>query len=232
MQDSAPPTFEDLGLPREGGQMALDLGGTHAPGAYLGFEVGLYDGEAAIDRRYVWSLWDEDQVVDTDEASVGSLRAGEYVRLGVRLPRRAPANYRLRLTVSASDGASTAFLWPVAVPEQRVEARLEIEAASVERGATFTATLHNEGPTEIMTGGDFALERRAGDTWEYVDPFDGENVAWAAVGLLVAPGGSREFRVDVPRLTLPGRHRMIKTVSADTARVDELPVVAEFIVSG
>jgi hypothetical protein len=233
MQRSPPPTFEDLGLPREGGQMALDLGGTHAPGANLEFEVGVYDGEAAINRHYVWSLWVENQVVDTDEASVGSLRAGECVRLGVRLPKRAPANYRLRLTVSASDGASTAFLWPVTVPEQRVEARLVIEPASLERGATFTATLRNEGPTEIMTGVDFALERRVGDTWEYVDPFDGdESRAWAALGLLVAPGSSLEFRVEVPRLTLPGKHRMIKTVSAETARVDELRVVAEFIVTG
>ena len=212
--------------------MALELGGTHAPGADLEFRVGLYDGEAVIDRHYVWSLWDESQVVATDETSVGSLRAGEGVTLGVRLPERAPANYQLRLTVSASHGASAAFLWPVVVPEQRVAARLVIEPASLGRGATFTATLRNEGPTEIMTGVDFVLERRAGETWEYVDPFDGdESVAWRALGLGLAPGGSHEFRVEVPRLTVPGQHRIIKTVSAETARVDGVRVVAEFEVS-
>jgi hypothetical protein len=232
MNGSSMPTFEDLGLPREGGSMGLSLGGTHAPGEELGFEVGLYDGEGAINRHYVWSLRDDSDVVDSDEVWVGGLRAGERVRLGVRLPPRAPASYELRLTVSSSEGASTEFLWPVTVPEQRVEARLVIDCASVARGATFTATLLNDGPTEILTGVDYVLERREGGVWKDVDPFDGDaNVGWAAVGLGLGPGGSREFRVNVPRLTTPGQHRMIKTVSAETARVDGLPVVAEFIVS-
>jgi hypothetical protein len=171
-------------------------------------------------------------VIENDEVSVETLRSGERVTLAVRLPPHAPASYRLRLQVGSSEGSAKSFLWPVEVPEQRVDARVVAQPRRLRRGETFTATLHNDGPTEIMTGQAFALERFSDGDWEDVDPFDGdENRGWLAIGLPVAPGGSRDFQVQVPRMTQPGRHRMIKRVSAATARVHKLQVIAEFDVS-
>jgi hypothetical protein len=51
-------------------------------------------------------------------------------------------------------------------------------------------------------------------------------------GLAVPPGGSWKFLVDVPQTTHPGLHRIIKNVSAETAKVQELRLVAEFTVIG
>jgi len=230
--ESGPPSFEDLGVPRGRGWMVLPLGGTHAPGVELEFEIGLDRGAAKVNRRFSWSLCDGDDLLDSCEASVGALRSSEPLRLCVRLPDRAPASYRLILKVTSEARFAESFVWPVEVPEQRVEARLVAQPARVRRGETFTATLHNDGSAEIITGVDFALERLADGRWEDIDPFDGdEDVVWAAVGLLVSPRGSREFQVQVPRMTRPGPHRMIKTVAAETAELSELRVVAEFEVT-
>jgi len=229
VQRSPAPSFEDLGLPRGRGQIALTLGGTHAPGRQLGFQIGLYGGAAVINRHFVWSLWNGAEMIDEDVASVETLQSGERVTLGVRLPPRAPASYQLRLRVVPPEGSAKSFLWPVEVPEQRVEARMVVQPGRLARGQTFTATLHNDGPTEIRTGQAYELERFAVGAWESVDPFDGdENRGWLLIALLLAPGGSLDFQVQVPRTTQPGRHRMIKRVSAETARVHDLQVVAEF----
>jgi hypothetical protein len=230
VQASSPPSFGDVGLPRGRGQIALSLGGTYAPGVRLGFQIGLYEGAASVSRHFSWSLWEGPELIERDEVSVETLRSGERVTLGILLPRRAPASYQLRLQVASPDGSAKSFLWPVEVPEQRVEARLVAQPSRLRRGETFTATLHNDGPTEITAGEAFALERFADGDWEDVDPFDGENVGWLAIGYVVAPGGSKDFQVQVPRMTQPGRHRMIKRISAETARVRK-KVAAEFDVS-
>lgn len=232
MESSPPPTFDELGLPRDRGQMALALGGTHAPGTRLEFRIGVEGADVEVNRRFVWSLWDSHHVVDRDEVSVEKLGSADPVTLAVELPPRAPATYRLRLKLTSVTGDVTSFLWPVEVPEQRIEPRLVMSPHRLRPGETFTATLHNDGPTELMTGADFSLERAVNDgEWEHVDPFDGDlSVAWPLVGLLVAPGGTRDFRVQVPQKTHPGLHRIVKTVSAETAKVRDLPVVAEFTV--
>jgi hypothetical protein len=64
------PTFDDLGLPAGRGEMALTLGGTRAPGSRLGFEIAVRGGAAVVNRRFVWSLSNGQQLVARDEAAL------------------------------------------------------------------------------------------------------------------------------------------------------------------
>jgi hypothetical protein len=224
--DRVAPTFAELGLPEDRGYVTMDLGGTHAPGAELGFTIGLHAGVAAIHRRFAWVLAVDGRELAREEARVGAISARRPVRLAVRLPDDAPADYRLALEI---DGR--ALEWPVRVPEQRIEARFVCVPDRVRRGDRLTATLHNTGPSELFFGASFGIERREGERWTSVDPFDGdESIAWPAIGYGLRRGGESELIIDVPRLTEPGLHRVVKCVSACGAGVLEAWVTAEFTV--
>lgn len=146
----------------------------------------------------------------------------------MQLPDIAPAAYDLTLDIITSTGQTNAARWRVTVPEQRVDARLECRPSRVHRGEALIATIHNDGPTELFTGPSYSIDRQASDRWIAVDPFDGEEGAWSAVGLIVRPGDTLEQAVPVPRSTEPGGHRIVKHVSAETAGIQDAGLVAAF----
>jgi Bacterial Ig-like domain len=222
------PGLDELGLPAARGWTVIYRGGARAPGTTLTFAAGLRDGVASVRRRYVWTLSDASVVVDREQADVGAISSRRPVQLAVRLPDVAPAAHDLTLDIITSTGLRTAVRWPVTVPEQRVDARLECRPSRARRGETLTATIHNDGPTELITGHCYAIDRRESDRWIAVDPFDGEEGAWPAVGLIVQPGGTLDQAVHVPRSTEPGVHRIVKHVSAEAAGIQDAAVIATF----
>jgi len=210
--DRVAPTFAELGLPEDRGFVSMDLGGTHPPGASLEFTIGVYDGVAPVRRRFAWALVGDGGEIARAEAGIGALSARDPLHLVVRVPDQAPAGYRLTLRID-----DRVLEWPVSVPEQWIEGRVVCEPARVRRGDRMTVTLHNDGPGELSFGLPYAIERSSGEEWVEVDPFDGdEQYAWAAIGFGLASGGAHEFKIDVPRRTEPGLHRVVKPVSSDT----------------
>jgi hypothetical protein len=215
-------------LPAARGWTVIDRGGARAPGSKLTFAAGLRDGVASVRRRYVWTLSDESAVVDRQQADVGVISSRRPVELAVQVPDLAPAAYDLTLDIITSTGQTTAIRWRVTVPDQRVAARLECRPSEVRRGETLTATIHNHGPTELLTGLFYAIDRRESDRWIAVDPFDGEEGAWPAVGLIVRPGDTLEQAVRVPASTERGAHRIVKHVSAEAAGIQDAALIAAF----
>lgn len=220
------PTLEQLGLPEDRGYVSADLGGTYPPGASLEFAVGIHDGIASVRRNFAWVLAGERGEIARAQAGVGSIAAHRPIRLVVRVPDDAPADYRLTLEID-----DRVLEWPVRVPEQRIETRFVCEPEMARRGETITATLHNDGPSELFFGEPYGIERLDGDTWLDVDAFDGdENIAWPAIGYELRPGGTFDVGFDVPRLTEPGLHRVVKHVSAFEAGIADARLTAEFTV--
>ena len=191
------------------------------------FAAGLHAGVASVRRRYVWTLSDGGAVISRQEADVGAMSSRRPVELAVQVPDGAPAVYDVTLEIITS-ARQMAVGWPVTVPDQRVDARLECRPSRVRRGETLTATIRNDGQTELFTGLSYAIHRREGDRWAAVDPFDGEEAAWPAVGLTVQPRDTLEQSAHVPSRTEPGVHRMLKHVSALTAGVRDALLIAEF----
>jgi Big-like domain-containing protein len=113
----------------------------------------------------------------------------------------------------------------------RIETRFVCVPERARRGERVIATLHNDGPNDLFFGAMYEIERRCGDAWIDVDPFDGdENVAWPAIGYLLQPGGTFGVGFDVPRVTEPGLHRVIKHVASEEAGVLDAALTAEFTV--
>ena len=219
-------TFEQLGLPEDRGYVSADLGGTYPPGASLEFKIGVDEGIASVRRNFAWVLVGERGEIARAEAGIGAMAAHRPLRLVVRVPDDAPADYRLMLEIDEST-----LEWPVRVPEQRIETRFVCAPDRARRGDHVIATLHNDGPTDLFFGAMYDLERRDGDAWIDVDPFDGdENVGWPLIGYLLSPGGTFGVGFDVPRLTGLGLHRVVKHVAAEEAGVADAALTAEFTV--
>ena len=201
---TGPPGLAELGLPASRGWLTVEAGPLAGPGEVLAFAFGLHAGIAPVRGRFVLRL-ERDGVVVASEAAVVrlGLSSRQGVGLSVRVPREVPAAYTLVL-----EHDDQSWSWPVTVPEQRVDVEVEVSPSPVPRGARAMVRWWNRGPHELLTGPGYTLHRRAGDDWVSVDPFDGEDAGWAAVGIGVAPGERGSFPFDVPRLTEPGLHRL------------------------
>lgn len=225
------PTFTDLGLPNDRAFLDLDTGGLHVPRATVSFIAGVTAGVAAPHRRFRWELLAGDIILDRVEATAGAISARTPVKLWLRLPNGAPAHYTLRLEIAPRDAAPITFTWTIVVPEQRLEAHVECHPGRARRGDEVTATLRNEGSAALFTGAAFGLERHDGKRWNAIDPFDGEVVAWPAIGLVVRPGDTLAARFTVPYRTSAGRHRYLKWASAEEAGIADAAVSGEFTVT-
>ena len=166
-------------------------------------------------------------VVDREAGPVGRLTEWTLFDLSVQLPRRAPARYVARLEIHQPDAPPRVFEWPVEVPDPTLplEATLSLSAATAAPGDELELTIHNTGPTELLFGRPYDLQRWREDVtgWEEA-PMEG---GWPMDLLMVPPGDSHEQRVNVPRCARPGRHRIVKEFWSDWAH-GRPPSVKEF----
>ena len=73
----------------------------------------------------------------------------------------------------------------------------------------------------------YCIERWEG-RWRSVDPFDGEPAGWALPLFMICARSDWPESLEVPRLTSPGRHRLLKHVDAPQAGVANALLDAEF----
>lgn len=225
-----------LGLPADGGWVVLELGVAHAfggpvacpPGTELTFACGLDHGVARVRRRLAWRLSAGGEVVAEDVADVGVLGTRRPVRLVVRVPAPTPRDYELSLRATGAGIDEVAFIWPVTVPGQEVDVGLTCRPEVVRHGDALVARAVNPGPGGWFTGLMFELERRVGDGWVAVDPFDGRDEAWAAVGVTVSPGEALVDELSVPFGTEPGLHRIVHRVSLEMQGIEDAALVGHF----
>ena len=140
-------TLEDLGLPADrGGWLELPAAGPHVPGATLELLAGFQDGVAAPRRRLLYELRGPGGVVGRQELELRVLSPRTPIALSVTLPDDTGIEYELSLDV---DG--TRFVWPIQVPEQRVDARMECLTPHVRRGQVAHFVIHS-GVQALETG--------------------------------------------------------------------------------
>lgn len=141
------------------------------------------------------------------------------------LPAIAPAYYRLAVNVRGP-GIDQELKSYLAVPEQRLDASIIPARASARAGDQLPFTLANHGPTSILYGVDYRLQRVTPDGWRNCNV----EQAWVMIGLSLDPGGRADLTAVLPAKAPAGRYRVSKDVSGGGTRINRT-LAFEFDVS-
>jgi len=189
--------------------------GVQAPGAWIGAHANAVDAPIAGEFEFGVRVDEIDAAgklisVLEQHRVHAPLSTDELVLFDSRLPDRAPALYRITITV-LGQGFSAVRRTYLTVPDQVLQADLMPARNHARAGETLAFTLINDGPTSLFFGVDYRLQRHAGaGTWT------GCNVehVWTLVGHHLAPGHRFEQHAVLPDRAPPGRYRIRKNVSA------------------
>jgi hypothetical protein len=220
-----PLILEHLGLPADRAWIEVPESGPHLPGATLTLRAGLEHGVAAPRRTMVLELRGPNGVVARQELVVTVLSPSRPIELSLRLPETAGVDYELVFEVAGEKVSD----WLVTVPEQRVDARWDCEPRILRRGQLLRSVIRT-GEIGLETGVAYGFERWDGAAWRFVDPFEGEPGAWAAMGIVIPARTDWPLRVRVPDRAAPGRHRVTKRVDARHRGIGDVMLSAEFSV--
>lgn len=229
------PTFEDFGLPDGLGSISVTPGGDQMPRSKLWVQVGLRDEHASHDSNIelILELANHDgEILACEHRRVGILRGFHSVALWVRLPSDAPAQYMERLQIVRRDGSVRQFEWQVTVFEQRIACELCVSRREVAPGTTVELVLRNTGPTELIFGEEYALQRFE-SRWIDVpleDPERSSELIWGLVMHVLRPGEAWSQEATVGSHVRPGRHRLVKEIDSEVVRGAETNLTAEFVV--
>jgi len=99
----------------------------------------------------------------------------------------------------------------ILVPEPEINASVRLDRtvyADADDKAVLTLT--NAGPTVLVFGTDYRIEKKVDKEWRVV-PLD---LMFDSTGLKLRPGGQHELHVDIGRLG-PGEYRVVKAIWAE-----------------
>ncbi|WP_017470515.1 immunoglobulin-like domain-containing protein [Amphibacillus jilinensis] len=88
-----------------------------------------------------------------------------------------------------------------------------------------TLTVKNYGPTQLMLGMHYAIEKKIDDEWKVV-PLD---LAFIEIAIILGPGDSHQQSIEIAELE-PGEYRVIKDIQAETYQDIRATLAVEFIV--
>lgn len=188
--------------------------GTKAPGAWISVHTNAVPGEP-ISGEFGFDI-----ALHATDSAGKPVRLLEQVKTAMaiptaathifqsHLPDDAPANYRLAVTVRGQ-GVDRELSSYLAVPEQRVEASIAPVRAAVRAGERVLFTLTNTGPTSLLHGVSYRLERSTRDGWQNCNVEE----AFDLSGLGLEPGSQAECEAQIPRNAPAGRYLVTKDVS-------------------
>jgi hypothetical protein len=142
-----------------------------------------------------------------------------------RLPDTAPALYAFELVLQPSRGPHERYVDYAYVPPQRAAVGLTLDRTTAQPGETLQLTVENRGPSQLIYGVDYRLERWTGD-WQWLN----RDEAFIAIAKGVLPGRRERAEIRLPSGLEPGRYRIVKSFTAPSAR-QELEASVEFTVS-
>lgn len=207
-------------------------GGVQRPGNELAVTLfGHGESGAAMERDVRIRL-----IARTRDLAEKSVMLDEIVRVGTvsgelriyegTVPEGNNAFYTLSAEVLDERGnVEDTRVSLIYVPEAVINASLATERPRYDKGDRIVRfTLANAGPTVLMLGTEFTVEKRVDDEWRVV-PLD---LAFPSIALYLLPGEADERSFDASGLG-PGSYRIIKSIRADG--FDDLTAVlaAEFV---
>lgn len=209
-------------------------GGVQRPGNELSVQLfGHAEGGVQVDRdvriRLIARTPDlaEKAVVLDETVHVGTVTGKQRIYGGV-IPKEENALYTLSAEVLDADGrVEDTRVSLIYVPKAEIGAALSTDrpvyGVSEKEGRLL---LKNAGPTVLVLGAGYLIEKRVGDEWHVV-PL---TVAVPDIALHLPPGETHEEPFDLSRLK-EGRYRIIKEIMAEG--FDDLNAVlaAEFEVA-
>jgi len=201
-----------------GGYLGYGLtGGTKRPGDEFSVSLFAHEADFRLDRDIRIRLTEltEDLepagVVVDETVHVGPVGSHEIVYTGA-LPDRENVLYALGAEIVGPDGAvedTLADLIRVPAPEINASAQLDRSVYGDSDG-TAVLTLANDGPTVLVFGVDYRIEKKADGEWRAV-PLD---LAFIDIAHMLWPGESHELRIDLRELG-PGEYRVVKPLWAE-----------------
>jgi hypothetical protein len=219
----------------ENGQGRLGYGitgGVQRPGNELAVTLfGHGDGGVAMDRDVRIRL-----IARTRDLAEKSVMLDEIVHVGTvsgelriyegTVPEGDNALYTFSAEVLDERGnVEDARVTLIYVPEPAINASLATERPRYGKDDRLVRfTLANAGPTVLMLGAEFTVEKRVDDEWRVV-PLD---LAFPEIALYLLPGEADDRSFDASRLG-PGTYRIIKAIRADGFDGLTAVLAAEFV---
>jgi len=201
-----------------GGYLGYGLtAGTKRPGDEIAVSLFAHEADFRLDRDIRIRLTEltEDlepaRVVVDETVHVGPVGSHDVVYTGA-LPDPENAVYALGAEIIGPDGE----------PEDAIAALIRVPAAEINASArldrtvygdgeeTAVLTLENAGPTVLVFGVDYRIEKLEDGEWRDV-PLD---LAFIDIALMLQPGQSHELQVDLRKLG-PGEYRVVKPLWAE-----------------
>lgn len=201
-----------------GGHLGFGLtAGTHRPGDELSLSLFAHEPDFRLDRDIRIRLTEltEDLepagVVLDETVRVGPVGSRDVVYTGA-LPDKLNAVYALGAEILGEDGAvEDALVSLIRVPAPEINASVRLDRTAYGEGdGTAVLKLTNAGPTVLMYGEDYRIEKKVDGEWRIV-PLDR---AFNSIGYMLQPGGEQELKVDIGGLG-PGEYRVVKTIWAE-----------------
>jgi len=192
-------------------------GGTKRPGDEFSVSLFAHEADFRLDRDIRIRLteltdeWEPAGVVVDETVRVGPVGSHEIVYAG-KLPDRENVQYALGAEIIGPDGAVEDVLAElIRVPAAVINASAALDRTVYgESDESAVLTVANNGPTVLVFGVDYRIERKADGEWRDV-PLD---LAFIDIALMLWPGESHDLQVDLRGLA-PGAYRVVKPVWAE-----------------
>jgi hypothetical protein len=206
-------------------------GGTHRPGDAFTVDLFAHEADFRLDRDIrirLTELTDELEpaaVVFDETVRVEKVGSHDIIYTG-KLPDKLNAAYALAAEIVGEDGGvedTRASFIRVPAPEINATVKLDRTAYGSE-DETAILTLVNDGPTVLVFGVDYRIEKKVDGEWRIV-PLD---LAFIDIALMLQPGQQHELQVDLGGLG-PGEYRAVKPLWAEGLDLTE-ELAAEFTI--